>query len=112
MKNTIALALSGLFILGTLSVGCAASSAPDEEGTEDAKTENVGTSTEALSASAGRAGGGGGLGFNCTFGVCICNGDFDCNNLFASGNCDGKNNTCWTRGPAQYCTCYPKAASH
>jgi hypothetical protein len=49
-------------------------------------------------------------GYTCTGGACICYGDDDCNGLFGSGLCDGKNDTCWTRGPTQYCTCYPKAA--
>lgn len=64
--------------------------------------ENVAAAAEAL-----KAGGGGGLGFNCGLLGCICNGDADCNDMFSGGACGSMPAKCYERGPSQYCICAP-----
>jgi hypothetical protein len=106
--SAFALGCLGMLALG----GCAApTDGPEAAGapSADAPDEKTSTSESAL------VSGGGSLGFNCDpYLGCICNGDWDCNNMFGSGVCDGRKAQCWTRGPAQYCICggpfVPKAA--
>ena len=50
---------------------------------------------------------GGGLGFNCMGGVCVCSGDDDCNGMFTVA-CGPGPAKCWVRGPggrSVFCIC-------
>ena len=89
---------------GCALAGCAVDAgstpAPTATGTS---TEQVGTTGEALAS----GGGGGGASFSCGALGCICNGDWDCNNMFGSGVCGSWPAKCYTRGPSQYCICAP-----
>ena len=90
----------GLFALG----GCAAGAASEDDASANEANEaneETGTSEAALKA----GGGGGGMNFSCGPLGCICNGDYDCNNMFGSGVCDNLPGRCFERGPAQYCIC-------
>ena len=97
MKITNLVSTVALSCLGVIAfTGCAASPAGDDA------AEGPTAASEAPLVS----GGGGGLSFSCGPLGCICHGDWDCNNMFDSGVCDGLNAKCWERGPGPvYCIC-------
>ena len=89
------------------SAGCAVDSgdekSPDPTRAERptaAEEENIGKTEAALIS-------GGSNSFNCGPIGCICNGDWDCNNLFSGGACGSWPAKCYVRGPSQYCICAP-----
>lgn len=93
----------GVFALAGCSVD--AESTPPADAApvaREAAEENTGKTADAL-----KSGGGGGLGFSCGALGCICNGDWDCNNMFGSGACGTWPAKCYQRGPSQYCICAP-----
>jgi len=100
MKTKSFFSAFALSCFGVLAVaGCAAGGAE----TTEAPAEGPTATSEAPLVSGG---GGGGLSFSCGPLGCICHGDFDCNNMFGSGVCDGLNAKCYERGPGPvYCIC-------
>jgi hypothetical protein len=107
--------LIAALVLSTVSVlaaaGCAVDPADDHaaapakaEKPTPAEEENI-SKTEAALISGG--GGGGSNNFSCGALGCVCNGDYDCNNLFSSGACGSWPARCYERGPSSYCVCAP-----
>ena len=103
LVRIVTVAGSAMFALAGCAVDAETKPAPEETPPAVAAEENTATTAEAL-----RAGGGGGRGFNCGGLGCICNGDWDCNNMFGSGACGSWPAKCYERGPGPvYCICAP-----
>ncbi len=106
MKTLIAvIALSTVSVIA--SAGCAVGSTDDHPAAQDhadkptpAEEENISKTESALTS-------GGSNAFSCGALGCICNGDYDCNNLFSGGACGSWPAKCYERGPAMYCVCAP-----
>ena len=106
--------LIAVLALSTVSVfaaaGCAVDSTDDHPAAQavekptPAEEANIAKTEAALSSGGGGAGG---ANFSCGALGCICNGDYDCNNLFSSGACGSWPAKCYERGPASYCVCAP-----
>lgn len=101
-----------LSCLGAIAItGCAtqvesAESTPADAGVAAAEAAAPDGGATSTSTAALTSGGGGAVGFSCGPLGCICNGDYDCNNMFGSGVCNGLPAKCWERGPGPvYCIC-------